>query len=589
MQARPRLRGLHSHRLRRAEGRIIPHEALPAAEVRPVVDPLFDLHHIRADASFLHGPAGIRHPPCRIPVGVGHPGRQLQAQRLHCRPGLGVRDAGLRQSEQCLRTAGRGGRLPGVAGGQRRCLHALEVIGDPPQQDGVVQHVAALAAHRQRLAGVGQPFQCDHRAAAAQGRGLAVERLPGRPPHDAVHRQPRKPLVGPHGVLGGRTKAAVDAHRRDAGFIGAQEVEVELQLPHRRAAAAPPEDARILAGPQAGRQQFVGDVVVDLVQLVPGGAAHHAVAGQAEVGLEPLHRRCGRRTEPSIHSDVVQSGIDGVGDLEPELHEPHVLAAGPLPQGGAGIGVGGAVVRLDAPELVVDGVPGLAAHHNDFEKFLKEHGSNAIVKVGYGLSEASGFCSSTAPIDEKYVHNGTLGVPNPDIIIKIFEPNSDVEKCIDDIGEICVTGPTIFMGYINEDKETKNTLVRHHDGRTWLHTGDLGYMDKNGFIFYTSRAKRMIISNGYNIYPIELEEIIKKCKYVADCTVVAVPHKIKGQTPKAVIVLKKGIEDNLNIRTEIRKYCKENISRYAQPTEFEFRENIPVTAIGKVAYRDLEK
>ena len=99
----------------------------------------------------------------------------------------------------------------------------------------------------------------------------------------------------------------------------------------------------------------------------------------------------------------------------------------------------------------------------------------------------------------------------------------------------------------------------------------------------------MIISNGYNIYPIELEEIIKKCKYVVDCTVVAVPHKIKSQTPKAFIVLKRGIEDNLNIRTEIRKYCKENIARYAQPTEFEFRENIPVTAIGKVAYRDLQK
>ena len=136
-----------------------------------------------------------------------------------------------------------------------------------------------------------------------------------------------------------------------------------MQFPHRRAAAAPPEDARILAGPQTGRQQFVGDVVVDLVQLVPGGAAHHAVAGQAEVGLEPLHRRRGRRTEPAIHGEVVQSGIDGVGDLEPELHEPHVLAAGPLPQSRAGVGVGGAVVRLDAPELVVDGVPGLTAHH----------------------------------------------------------------------------------------------------------------------------------------------------------------------------------------------------------------------------------
>ena len=225
----------------------------------------------------------------------------------------------------------------------------------------------------------------------------------------------------------------------------------------------------------------------------------------------------------------------------------------------------------------------------EFEKFLKDHGSNGVVKVGYGLSEASGFCCSTAPIEEKYVQNGTLGVPNPDIIVKAFEPNSDIEKSYNDVGEICVTGPTIFMGYINEDKETKNTLVKHTDGKIWLHTGDLGYIDKNGFVYYTSRLKRMIISNGYNIYPIELEEIIKKCKYVEDCTVVAVPHKIKSQTPKAVIVLKKDVEDTLAVRSEIRKYCMDNIARYAIPTEFEYRKDIPKTAIGKVAYRDLQK
>lgn len=225
----------------------------------------------------------------------------------------------------------------------------------------------------------------------------------------------------------------------------------------------------------------------------------------------------------------------------------------------------------------------------EFEKFLKDHGSNGVVKVGYGLSEASGFCCSTAPIEEKYVQNGTLGVPNPDIIVKDFEPNSDIEKSYNDVGEICVTGPTIFMGYINEDKETKNTLVKHTDGKIWLHTGDLGYIDKNGFVYYTSRLKRMIISNGYNIYPIELEEIIKKCKYVEDCTVVAVPHKIKSQTPKAVIVLKKDVEDTLAVRSEIRKYCMDNIARYAIPTEFEYRKDIPKTAIGKVAYRDLQK
>ena len=86
-----------------------------------------------------------------------------------------------------------------------------------------------------------------------------------------------------------------------------------------------------------------------------------------------------------------------------------------------------------------------------------------------------------------------------------------------------------------------------------------------------------------------MEEIIKKCKYVEDCTVVAVPHKIKSQTPKAVIVLKKDVEDTLAVRSEIRKYCMDNIARYAIPTEFEYRKDIPKTAIGKVAYRDLQK
>ena len=228
---------------------------------------------------------------------------------------------------------------------------------------------------------------------------------------------------------------------------------------------------------------------------------------------------------------------------------------------------------------------------NEYEEYLKNHGSTAVVKAGYGLSEACGFCCCTAQVDEKYVnnHKGTLGIPNPDMIVKIFEPNSDVEKSVGDVGEICITGPTLMMGYINEDEETKKTLVIHNDGRTWLHTGDLGYMDKDGFIFYTSRLKRMIITNGYNVYPIELEDIINKCKYVDTCTVVGIPHKIKSQTPKAVIVLKSNVQDTPEVREEIRRYCYKNIAKYAVPTEYEFRTSLPKTAVGKVAYRDLEK
>ena len=228
---------------------------------------------------------------------------------------------------------------------------------------------------------------------------------------------------------------------------------------------------------------------------------------------------------------------------------------------------------------------------SEYEEYLKAHGSSAVVKSGYGLSEACGFCCCTAEVDEKHVnnHKGTLGIPNPDMIVKIFEPNSDIEKSVGDVGEICITGPTLMMGYINEDEETKKTLVIHNDGRTWLHTGDLGYMDKDGFIFYTSRLKRMIITNGYNVYPIELEDIINKCKYVDTCTVVGIPHKIKSQTPKAVIVLKSNVQDTLEVREEIRRYCYKNIAKYAVPTEYEFRTSLPKTAVGKVAYRDLEK
>lgn len=219
------------------------------------------------------------------------------------------------------------------------------------------------------------------------------------------------------------------------------------------------------------------------------------------------------------------------------------------------------------------------------EDYLKQHGSDAKIKIGYGLSEATGFSCCTAPID---IEQDSLGIPNPDMDMKIFEPNSDIEKSVNDIGEICITGPTLMMGYINEDEETNKTLVPHIDGKTWLHTGDLGYMSKDGIFHYTSRLKRMIICNGYNIYPIELEEIICKCKYVADATVVAIPHKIKSQVPKVVIVLKEDVEDSPKIRAEIKKYCFDNIARYATPAEYEFRKSIPKTAVGKVAYRELE-
>ena len=221
----------------------------------------------------------------------------------------------------------------------------------------------------------------------------------------------------------------------------------------------------------------------------------------------------------------------------------------------------------------------------DTIKYFNECGANAHIQIGYGLSEATAFISATCDSVKK---KDNLGIPNPDNIIKIFEPESDVELDFGSIGEICVTGPSVMLGYINEEKETDNVLRKHYDGKIWLHTGDLGYMDKDGVIFYQSRLKRMIISNGYNIYPLELEEIIKKCKYVDSCVVVAMKHKIKGEVPKAVIVLKKDVKLTKEIEKEIKDYCKDNLNKYKIPHEYEFRESLPTTKIGKVDYRKLE-
>lgn len=219
------------------------------------------------------------------------------------------------------------------------------------------------------------------------------------------------------------------------------------------------------------------------------------------------------------------------------------------------------------------------------EKYFLEHGSKAKVRIGYGLSEATAYVTAT------YHHveylSKSIGIPNPDNIVKIVYPNTTISCPFNEVGEICVCGPTVMLGYINNDSETEKVLITHEDGRRYLHTGDLGYMDEKGIIYYTSRLKRMIISSGYNIYPLELEEIICKHPDVKDCVVVGIEDKIKKQVPKAVIVLKEGIEDNYSEMKKILDYCKENMAAYEVPKKIEFKKDIPKTAIGKVAYRDV--
>ena len=145
-----------------------------------------------------------------------------------------------------------------------------------------------------------------------------------------------------------------------------------------------------------------------------------------------------------------------------------------------------------------------------------------------------------------------------------------------------------MMGYLNNEEETNEALQVHDDGYVWLHTGDLGYMDNDGFLFYKGRLKRMIITSGYNVYPSHIEEIIEKHPAVLQCTVVGVPHPYKQEVPKAFIVLNKGFT-RIKSRGEIIDHCKKNLAKYMVPYEIVFRKNLPRTKLGKVDFSALQR
>ena len=218
------------------------------------------------------------------------------------------------------------------------------------------------------------------------------------------------------------------------------------------------------------------------------------------------------------------------------------------------------------------------------DQFLKDHNAKTKVRPAYGLTECTaGVCMT--PVDSE--RRGSVGIPCPDTYIKIVAPNTHTELPYMGEGEICVSGPTVMMGYLNEPKETALALRKHDDGRIWLHTGDLGYMDEDGFVYFKQRLKRMIVSSGYNIYPSHIENIINTHPDVLTSTVIGIDHPYKVQVAKAYIILKKGIEPSISVKRSIKEHCEKNIASYSLPYEYEFRKTLPTTLVGKVAYRKL--
>ena len=221
-----------------------------------------------------------------------------------------------------------------------------------------------------------------------------------------------------------------------------------------------------------------------------------------------------------------------------------------------------------------------------FDKFLYDHKATIQVREGYGTTETVTACCLTPTHMFK---EGSIGIPFPDTYIKIVRPGTDEELPYGEEGEILLAGPTVMKEYINHPEETAQTLRRHSDGLTWVYTGDLGTMDDEGFIYFKGRAKRMIITSGYNVYPAQLENILDAHEFVHMSCVIGVPDAYKMQRVKAFVMLKPGVPATEETRESILAYCRKHIAKYAMPKEIEFREELPKTLVGKVAYRVLEE
>ncbi|MBR6504276.1 MAG: AMP-binding protein [Clostridia bacterium] len=220
------------------------------------------------------------------------------------------------------------------------------------------------------------------------------------------------------------------------------------------------------------------------------------------------------------------------------------------------------------------------------DTFLKEHGANIQIREGYGLTECvTGSCLT--PMN--YYRKGSIGIPYPDTYYKIVKPNTEEELPFGEEGEILISGPSVMKGYLDDEKETKLTLRKHKDGLTWMYTGDLGYMDKDGFIYFKQRLKRMIISSGYCLYPQYIENIIDSHPKVLMSCVIGIDHPYKVQVAKAFIVLRNGYTADDELLKEIKEHCEKNLARYSWPTEYEFRSELPKTLVGKIAYSKLEE
>jgi long-chain acyl-CoA synthetase len=214
--------------------------------------------------------------------------------------------------------------------------------------------------------------------------------------------------------------------------------------------------------------------------------------------------------------------------------------------------------------------------------------TGARIVEGYSLTEAMMACCTNPAKGENKL--GSVGMPLPDVAIRIFDDDEGTrEMAAKEVGEICVSAPQLMTGYWNQPEETANVLREHLiDGgtRRFLHTGDLGYLDQDGYLFIVDRKKDLIKTSGYQVWPREIEEAIAQHPAVAEVGVAGVPDATKGEVVKAWIVLRAGQQVS---EADLRAFCRETLAPYKVPAKVEFRAELPKTMVGKVLRRMLRE
>lgn len=221
-----------------------------------------------------------------------------------------------------------------------------------------------------------------------------------------------------------------------------------------------------------------------------------------------------------------------------------------------------------------------------FDRAVKAHHGTTELVEGYGLTESVTGCAMS-PLG--HYREGSMGIALPGTLMMVADPVTGQELPYGQEGEICVHSPQVMLGYINDPEATAFALRHHDDGLTWLHTGDLGVMDTDGYLYFRGRSKRLIKVSGVSVYPMQVEQVLEEHPLVTRACVIGVPDDYQVSSIKAFVILSDGTDASDTVRRELMSYCREHLIKWSVPRQIEFRTELPLTRVGKIAYTELEK